>query len=93
MQNIKNQIVDFIQDNFVFDEDIDLADTDSLLDAGLIDSTGVLELVGFLEETFGIEVLDADIIPENLDTIDAIHAFVKRAVGNQGESTTLEMAS
>ena len=73
----------FIEDNFLFREDrAGIADTDSLLDAGLIDSTGVLELVAFLEGDFGIRLADADIVPANLDSVRAIVDFVegKRAV-------------
>ncbi len=73
----------FIEGNFLFREDrASIADTDSLLDAGLIDSTGVLELVAFLEGDFGIRLADADIVPANLDSVRAIVDFVegKRAV-------------
>jgi len=68
----------FIAQNFLFREDrADLADTESLLDAGLIDSTGVLELVAFLEGEFGIQLADAEIIPANLDSVRAIVTFVE----------------
>ena len=68
----------FIAENFLFREDrADLADTESLLDAGLMDSTGVLELVAFLEGEFGIHLADAEIIPANLDSVRAIVAFVE----------------
>jgi len=73
------KIRSFITDNFLFREDrSDLKDTESLLDAGLIDSTGVLELVAFLEQEFGIVVADAEIVPDNLDSIAAIARFVDR---------------
>jgi acyl carrier protein len=72
------QIRRFIEDNFLFREDrAALADTESLLDAGLIDSTGILELVAFLEERFHIRVADADIVPDNLDSIRTIVAYVE----------------
>lgn len=73
----------FIEENFLFREDCTaISETESLLDAGLIDSTGVLELVAFLEGELGLRLADADIVPENLDSIRAIVAFVegKRAV-------------
>lgn len=78
----KDKIHEFIRDNFLFREDREsIADTESLLEAGLIDSTGILELVAFLEADFGLDVADADIVPENLDSIERIAAFVatKRA--------------
>lgn len=81
---IEAQITTFIKDNFLFREDLDgLAISDSLLELGVIDSTGVLELVAFLEETFGLTVADADIVPENLDSIAAIAGFVGRKQGIQ----------
>jgi len=52
-----------------------LPDT-SLLDSGLIDSTGILELVSFLEESFGIELTDEEVVPEHFETVRAIAAFV-----------------
>ena len=68
----------FIAENFLFREDrADLAETESLLDAGLMDSTGVLELVAFLEADFGIHLADAEIIPANLDSVRAIVTFVE----------------
>jgi len=69
----------FIGENFIFRDDGDALTHDaSLLDAGIIDSTGVLELVCFLESTFGIEVQDDEMLPENLDSIRAISNFVSR---------------
>ncbi|MCW5695458.1 MAG: acyl carrier protein [Bauldia sp.] len=80
--DIKAQIRAFIADNFLYRDDREtVADDESLLDAGLIDSTGVLELVAFLEGTFGVAMADADIVPENLDSIDAIARYVDRAGG------------
>jgi acyl carrier protein len=76
--DIEHQVRQFIEDNFLFREDhASLSDTESLLDAGLIDSTGILELVAFLESQFGIRVADAEIVPDNLDTLKAIVAYVK----------------
>ncbi|MCP4581925.1 MAG: acyl carrier protein [candidate division Zixibacteria bacterium] len=56
----------------------DLKDSGSLLDLNVIDSTGVLELVGFLEETFDITIEDDELIPENLDSIDKIAEYINR---------------
>jgi acyl carrier protein len=69
----------FIADNFLFSDKLDaLTETTSFGETGLIDSTGVIELVQFLEETFGIAIHDDDMLPENLDCIAAIGAFVGR---------------
>ena len=77
----------FITDNFLFRDDrAGLGDQESLLDAGLIDSIGVLELVAFLEGDFGMQVADTDIVPANLDTIRSIAAYVagKHPAGRRG---------
>jgi acyl carrier protein len=68
----------FITSNFYVANPSALADDDSLLEAGIVDSTGVLEVIGFLETRFGIPVEDEDIVPDNLDSIDRIAAFVAR---------------
>ena len=68
----------FIEENFLFREDrLAIGDSESLIEAGLIDSTGVLELVAFLEGEFGLRMADAEIVPENLDSIRAIVAYVE----------------
>ena len=63
---------------FFGDTDAELSDDDSLLDSGIVDSTGVLELVAFIEDEFDLEVKDEELIPENLDSIDQLVAFVER---------------
>ncbi|MGC2395133.1 MAG: acyl carrier protein [Rhodomicrobium sp.] len=76
---IRSAIRNFIEENFLFQiGDQNLADDQSLLEAGVVDSTGVLELVAFLEDTFHLQIADKDIIPQNLDTVDSITAFVGR---------------
>jgi acyl carrier protein len=61
---------EFIAENFLFRADAEVSNDQSLLDSGVIDSTGVLELIAFLEKTYGITIADEEIIPENLDSID-----------------------
>ena len=75
---VKNSIRTFIIDSFLFgDTSQVIADDTSLIDNNLVDSTGVLELVFFLESTFGISVKDTEVIPENLDSIGAMAAFIE----------------
>jgi acyl carrier protein len=77
--DIAREVREFIADNFLFREDrADVSDSESLLDAGLIDSTGILELVAFLEQNFHIQMADAEIVPENLDSVQAIATYVNR---------------
>ncbi|MCK9265238.1 MAG: acyl carrier protein [Desulfobulbaceae bacterium] len=69
----------FIFENFLFDADESaLQNDDSFLEKGIIDSTGVLELVEWLEETFGIKIEDEELIPENLDSVNLLAAFIDR---------------
>lgn len=64
--------------NFYVPEAATLADEASLLAQGIIDSTGVLELVGFIEDSFGICVDDAEMVPQNLDSVESISSFIGR---------------
>jgi acyl carrier protein len=77
MHNTADALRTFIQENFLFGRAADFSDDDSFLEMGLIDSTGVLELVNYLEETHGIRVDDDDLVPENLDSINRIVRFVE----------------
>ena len=71
----------FIFENFLFDADESaLKNDDSFLEKGIIDSTGVLELVEWLEEEFGIQIEDEELIPENLDSVNLLAAFLKKKV-------------
>jgi acyl carrier protein len=74
---IQNNIHTFVITNFLFGQSLDLQAEDSLLDNGVIDSTGVLELVAFLEEHYGIKVEDDEVIPDNLDSTARIAAYVE----------------
>jgi acyl carrier protein len=76
--DLEREIADFIVDNFLFGHALDFDPVDSLLDNGVIDSTGVLELIAFLESQYVINMLDEDVVPENLDSIQNIAAFVTR---------------
>ena len=67
----------FLAENFLLGEELrGLPGSASLIEAGIIDSTGVLELVGFLEEAYEIEITDSELVPENLDSIDNVVRFV-----------------
>lgn len=80
--SINSVVSTFLIDNFRFgDTSVAIAPDESLIEAGFIDSTGVLELVAFLEERFGFTVDDADIVPENLDSLSAIARYIERKGG------------
>ena len=75
---IKEQVRQFITTNFYVPEGSALDDATSFLDKGIVDSTGVLEVVTFIEQEFGVTVEDSEMVPENLDSIGNIVAFVER---------------
>ncbi len=77
----KERIRQFIETNFYISDKSQLLDDTSLLDKGVVDSTGVLEVVAFLEGELGVHVEDAEILPENLDSIGRIAAYVERKKG------------
>ena len=78
MPTIEADVRGFVTDNFLFGRKIKSLDgNDSLLEQGLIDSTGVLELVSFIENKFEIKVEDDDLVPDNLDTINRLIAFIE----------------
>ena len=74
----------FVVENFLFGEDGQLMDETSFLESGIIDSTGILELVSFLEEKFGIAVADEELVPDNLDSVSNVVAYLTRKTGNAG---------
>jgi acyl carrier protein len=77
--SIENEIKSYIVENFMFsDNGNELAEDASFLEEGIVDSTGVLELVMFVEETFNIAVEDQEIVPENFDSVGQLTAYVRR---------------
>jgi len=78
-QPIEMELRQFVIDNFLFGQgDIEFKNEDSFIERGIVDSTGVLELVSFLEEKYQITVEGEDLIPDNLDSIQNLHLFLKK---------------
>lgn len=77
----EQQIRDYIVENFLLGDGTKLTATQSLLGTGVLDSTGAMELITFLEGTFRIAVDDKEVVPANLDSIANIAAFVERKLG------------
>lgn len=78
---IPQKVRSFLVENFLMGQDYTFEDSDSFLENGIIDSTGVLQLVAFLEETYGITVEEEELMPENLDSINNISAYLTRKQG------------
>lgn len=79
--DLKEKIRSFIISNFYVSDPASLQDDMSLLDAGIVDSTGVLEIITFIESEFGVTVEDAEMLPENLDAVNHIAAYVAKKKG------------
>jgi acyl carrier protein len=78
MSKNREKVRGYIAENFLFGQDDGFSDDASFLEMGIIDSTGILELVSYLEETFGIAVGDEELIPENLDSLNAICSYLDK---------------
>ncbi|MCP4601082.1 MAG: acyl carrier protein [Proteobacteria bacterium] len=77
--SVESKIREWVLENYLFTEDPEaLKNDDSFLDKGIIDSTGILEVIAYIEESFEIEVDDDEMVPENLDSVDNIVAYVAR---------------
>lgn len=79
MQQIDKELRRFVIDNFLFGQDDNkFSDEDSFVDEGIIDSTGMLELVAFLEKQYRIKLEDEELIPDNLDSINNLVKFIQK---------------
>ena len=76
MNDVAQSLRRFIKENFLFGEEATFSDDDSFLEQGIIDSTGVLELVAFLEEQYEITIADEELVPDNLDSISNLLRFI-----------------
>ena len=70
----------YVVDNFLFGDGSQLTDDSSFLEEGIVDSTGILELVAFLEETYGIVVEDDELIPDNMDSVNRIDVYLTKKI-------------
>ena len=77
---VSYRLREFVTTNFYIPADVKLDETTSFLERGIIDSTGVLELVSFVESSFGISVDDTELVPENFDSLAALSTFIGRKV-------------
>ncbi len=94
-QSIERHVRDFIMQNFIVSDPDRLETHASLLEEGVIDSTGVLELVAFIEERFDIKIKDEELVPENLDSIAHIRDFIhaKLNISDKRTGTTIGVAA
>ncbi len=81
---IENRIREFILKNLYYSEDSFIGDADSFLETGVIDSMGVMELVGFVQKEFGLEVAQHEIVVDNFDSVRKLADFVRRKLPVRG---------
>ena len=95
MAQIEETLRSFVIDNFLFGKSDGLSDHTSFIAHGVIDSTGMLELIGFLGTQFGITLSDEEIVPENLDSIRQLTRFVERKLSenNMGAESCMQVLS
>ena len=74
--DIRKKLREFIKNNFLLGNDANLTDDDSFMGKGIVDSTGILEVVSFVEDNFGFKLPDEDLMPENLDSINNLVKYV-----------------
>jgi acyl carrier protein len=79
---------DFVVENFLFGDDGPLKEDTSFLEEGIIDSTGILELIAFLEETYGLTIRDEEYVPENFDTLGNVARFLERKLSPAAEAAS-----
>ena len=84
VDTIRVMIRDYIVENILFGNGQMLEDDMSFQDGGVLDSTGMLEIITFVEERFGIEIDDSEVVPENPGTLQQISRFVGRKMGIEG---------
>jgi acyl carrier protein len=85
LMQLEQELRHFVVENFLFGQDDgSLSADDSFIETGIVDSTGVLELIGFLETRYGIKVEDDELVPANLDTLNRLSAFVQRKLDGAG---------
>ena len=89
---MKNELRKFIVENFLFGQSVAFTDDDSLQEKDIIDSTGVLELVAYLEDTWQVKVDDSELLPENLDSVNRLASFIERKLTTETSAAELQAA-
>ena len=80
---VVSQVRGFITSNFLMGNSVSLKDSDSFLENGVVDSTGILELINHLESNYGLEISEEETIPQNLDSLINVANFVVRKLGSE----------
>ena len=84
-QEIHDAVLAFLRKNIVFDEQKVIPDDESFLGSGILDSTGILELIGYLETEFGVKFLDDELVADNFDSLSHVSRFVAKKLSGTRE--------
>jgi acyl carrier protein len=83
LADISQKIRDFLFENYLFGyKEEEFSDDDPFMEFGVLDSLGILELITFMESSFGIQVADEEILPENMDSVNLVSRFIHRKLGS-----------
>jgi acyl carrier protein len=82
--SLQEEIRNFVVENFLFGEDKGLTDNSSFIKEGIVDSTGIMQLVSFIQDQYRIAIEDEELVPENLDSIAKVSAFIESKMGLAG---------
>lgn len=82
MKEIKTSLFTFLRNNFFIEEGTDLETVPSFLDSGVLDSSGIIELITFVEDSYNIIVKDSEITPQNFDSFQGLSTFIGKKTGN-----------
>jgi acyl carrier protein len=88
-EEIRQQVVHFIRKNFIFEDATPVSETQSLLDTGVVDSTGILEMIGFLEKQYQIRFNDDELVAQNFDSVEGIESIVWRKLTSRPHPASL----
>jgi acyl carrier protein len=93
MEATQQKLRKFVTETFLFGDGADLRDDDSFIEKGIIDSTGILQVVDFVEQEFGFQVREEDLLPENLDSVNQLTAFIQRELARVPASGAKALAA
>ncbi len=92
-EDIQQEVVRFIRKNFMFEDSTPLSHTQSLLDTGVVDSTGILEMIGFLEKQYQIRFDDDELVAQNFDSVQGIESIVWRKLTSRAQPASPDVPS
>jgi len=88
MSELERELRNYIIENYFLDQERAFRNADSFMELGIIDSTGVLELVSYLQQRYAVQIAEDELVPENLDSIDNLTRFLRKKLGMKDKTST-----